>query len=93
MNLTSLQENRLLVVQVHGVDIVPLRWAQFLQGTLKGLQVFSHLAQSILDFVGLIQNLHTAGKWVVANCEGSLDGRRVSPGEVNKEVLIDVNVF
>lgn len=59
------------------------RGAELLQGAVKGLQLFPHLAQSVLDLAGLIQNLHAAGKGVVANCEGALDGCGVSPGEVN----------
>lgn len=59
-----------------------LRWAELLQGAVESLQVLPHLTQRVLDLAGLIQNLHAAGKWVVANCKGTLDGCRVSPGEV-----------
>lgn len=70
--------------------LMVLTRAELLQGAVKGLQVFSHLAQSVLDLAGLIQDLHAAGKGVVANGEGALDGCRESPAEVNEvRVLID----
>lgn len=59
-----------------------LRQSDLLQGTLQGLQVFMHLAQSALDLARLVQNLHAAGKGVVVNCEGALDGR----GEFSVEI-------
>lgn len=63
-----------------------LRWTELLQGAVKGLQFFPHLAQRVLDLAGLIQNLHAAGKGVVANCKGPLDGCGVSPGERSMSV-------
>lgn len=59
-----------------------LRGAELLQGAVESLQVLPHPTQRVLDLAGLIQNLHAAGKWVIANCKGTLDGCRVSPGEV-----------
>lgn len=53
--------------------------AEFLQGAVKSLQLFPHLAQGILNLLRLIQNLNAAGKWVIANPKGALDGRWVSP--------------
>lgn len=65
--------------------LLVLRWAEPLQGTVQGLQVLSYVAQSVLDLAGLVQYLHAAGKGVVANCKGTLDGFRVPPfGIVNK---------
>lgn len=58
----------------------PSRGAQLLQGILKDLQILPHPAQSILDPARLIQNLHRAGKRVVAHCKWPLDGGRVPPG-------------
>lgn len=54
---------------------------------MEGLQVFSHLAQSGLDLSGLIQDLHAAGKGVIADCEGALDVGRVFPVEINECTL------
>lgn len=62
--------------------LVASRRAQLLQGVLKDLQVLPHLAQRILDPAGLIQDLHRAGKGVVAHCKWPLDGGRVPPGNV-----------
>lgn len=56
---------------------------------MKGLQFFPHLAQRVLDLAGLIQNLHAAGKGVVANCKGPLDGRGVSPGESEGSMTVN----
>lgn len=64
--------------------------AELLQGSLQGLQVFSHLAQSVLDLAGLVQNLHAAGKGVVTNGKGTLDGCRVLPVVVH--VCIQINI-
>lgn len=62
-----------------------LRWAELLQGAVQGLQLLSHLAQSVLDLTGPIQDVHAAGKGVVAHRKGTLDGCGVPPvrgGEV-----------
>jgi len=50
---------------------------------VKGLQVLSHLAQSVQDLARLVQKLHAAGKGVVANCKGAVDVGGVFPVERN----------
>lgn len=61
-----------------------LRRAELLQGAVQGLEVLPHLAQGVLDFTGLIQDLHAAGEGVIADCEGALDVCRVFPVHIQQ---------
>lgn len=60
-------------------------WAELLQGAVKGLQLFPHLAQGILNLLRLIQNLHAASEGLIADRKWPLNGRRVSPGRVKNK--------
>lgn len=55
---------------------------------MEGLQLLPHLAQGVLDLTRLIQNFHAAGEGVVANRKGPLDGCRVSPGQVKRQIQV-----
>lgn len=61
-----------------------LRRAELLQGAVQGLELLPHLAQGVLDFTGLIQDLHAAGEGVIADCEGALDVCRVFPVHIKQ---------
>lgn len=80
--LTKVLQREAVALWLLGNLPLASRPAQLLQGVLKAPQLLPHLAQSVLDPAGLVQNLHRAGKRVVAHRERPLDGSRVPPEKV-----------